>query len=78
MRDKNVAWFLCGTIQEFWVAAVETVGLYDTHLGPISEENVVFKHSDSKRMWNLGYTIEDNFPGKTGVELLILTVLRKV
>lgn len=53
-----------GTIEECWVAAVEAVGSHHTHLGPVSEEHMVFKHSNSKGMWSLGSTIEDYFPGK--------------
>lgn len=59
-----MAWSLCGTIEECRVAAVEAVGSHHTHLGPVSEEYMVFKHSNSKGMWSLGPTIEDYFPGK--------------
>lgn len=54
---------LCGTIEQRWVAAVEPVGSHQTHLGPVSEENVVLKHSKSKGMRSLSSTIEDYFPG---------------
>lgn len=55
---------LCGTIEKCWVVVAEAVGSHHTHLGPVSEEYVIFKHSDSKRMRRLGSTIEDDFPGK--------------
>lgn len=55
---------LCCTIEKYWVAAVEAIGSHHTHLGPVSEEDVVFKHRDSKRMWRLGGTIQDYFPEK--------------
>lgn len=59
-----MAWFVCGTIEECWVAATEAIGSYHTHLGSVSEEYMVFKHSNSKRIWYLGYSTENNFPGE--------------
>lgn len=55
---------LCSTIEECWIVVTEAVGSHHTHLGPVSEEYIVFKHSNSKRMWSLGSTIENYFPEK--------------
>ena len=55
---------LRGTVEECRVAAVEPVGFDHAHLGPVSEEHVVFERSNSKRMRSLGYAIEDYFPGR--------------
>lgn len=52
------------TVEQCRVAAVEAVGSHQTHLGPVREENVVLKHSKSKRMRSLSPAIEDYFPGR--------------
>lgn len=58
---------LCGTIEKGWVAAIEAIGSDHTHLGPVSEENVILKHSYPKWMWRLGCSIEDYFPENQSV-----------
>lgn len=55
--DCNVTRSLCSSIQECWVVVTEAVGSQHTHLGPVSEEHMVFKYSNPKRMWSLGSTI---------------------
>lgn len=59
-----MAWMLCGTIEECWVAVIEAVGSHHTHLGPVSKEYMVFKSSNSKRVWRLDSTVENYFPEK--------------
>lgn len=64
MGDYDVTRPLCGTIEECRVAAVEPVGSHHTHLGPVGEEDMVFKHGNSERIRSLGSTVEHYFPGK--------------
>ena len=44
------------------VHAVEAGGSHHTHLGPISEEQVVLKCCDTKWMWRHDSSIEHCFP----------------
>lgn len=60
--DDNMAWLLCGTIKQRCIVIFKAVGFHYAHLGPVSEEQVVFEGSDSKRVRSLGSTIDDNFP----------------
>lgn len=60
--DNNVAWLLCGAIKQGRILIFKAVGFQYTHLGPVSEEQVVFEGNDSKRVRSLGPSIEDNFP----------------
>lgn len=53
-----MAWHICGTVEKGRVAAVEAIGPDHTHLGPVSEENMIFKQSYPKRMWRLGCSIK--------------------
>jgi hypothetical protein len=62
VRDHNVTGSVCGAIDEVRVATVEAVGPYYPHLGPVGEEQMVFKNRDAKRVWNLGATVEHCFP----------------
>lgn len=52
----------CSAVEERWIAAIEPVCSHHTHLCPVGEEYVVFKHSDPKRMWRLGHAIKNYFP----------------
>lgn len=64
VRDDNVSWSIGRTIQESGIAAIEAIGSDHPHLGPVSEEDMVFKNSHPKRMWRLRCTVEDYFPEK--------------
>lgn len=68
MGDNNLARLLCSAIDECGVAVVETIGSQHTHLGPVSEEHMVFKRGYSKRMWRLRCPVENNFPTKPQME----------
>lgn len=63
MRDHNLSWSVCRAEQERGVAAIEAIGAYHTHLGPISEEGVVLKDRQAERLRYLQSPIQHNFPG---------------
>lgn len=55
---------ICGTIKQCWAVVTEAVCSHHSHLYPVSEEHVVFKHSNSKRMRRLGCSFKNYFPGE--------------
>lgn len=64
VRDHNVTRSICGTIEQRRLVVTEAVCSHHSHLCPVSEEHVVFKHSDSKRMRRLGCSFKNYFPGE--------------